>query len=255
MSKRTRIILASFVSSLGFIGIQFLPIHFKYISIFGLSFVVTLLVAWALKELLEFNMTLLSLVLPASFTIGVGFLWFLLPPTLLTRFIAVLFGVLVYGLCLTTNVYLVSIARTIALLRAAKGVGFIFTLAAFILLYAAIFSFKLPIYLNSLLVFVVSIPLFVQGYWIIELEKKLSKRNLFLAISASLVCAQLAAALFFWPVQVLVGASFLTSAVYVLLGLGQAHIEERLFSQTVREYVLIGSAIFFAMFIVTPWGV
>jgi len=54
---------------------------------------------------------------------------------------------------------------------------------------------------------------------------------------------------------VVVGSLFLTGIEYVLLGLGQAKLEGRLFSQTVREYLLIGLMVFIGMFFATHWGV
>ena len=65
---------------------------------------------------------------------------------------------------------------------------------------------------------------------------------------------EIALSLYFWPVTVVVGSLFLTIAVYMLLGLGQAKIEGRLFSQTVREYLIVGVLVFIGMFFATRWG-
>lgn len=59
---------------------------------------------------------------------------------------------------------------------------------------------------------------------------------------------------FFWPVSVVVGSLFLTVTFYMLLGLGQAKVEERLFPAVVREHVVVGIVVFLAMFIATHWG-
>jgi hypothetical protein len=59
--------------------------------------------------------------------------------------------------------------------------------------------------------------------------------------------------LYFWPVSVVVGSLFLTVAVYVLLGLGQAKIEGRLFKQTVYEYLTVGIVVFLLMLLSTSW--
>jgi hypothetical protein len=61
-------------------------------------------------------------------------------------------------------------------------------------------------------------------------------------------------AIFFWPTSVVVGSLFLTIALYLLLGLGQAKLEGRLFSQTVREYLTLGILVFLGMFLATRWG-
>ncbi|MCX7928300.1 MAG: hypothetical protein N2558_01275 [Patescibacteria group bacterium] len=251
MSKRLKIILTSILASLGFICVQFINSNYKIHSIFFLSVVVTILIAWSLKESLKFNASIILLVLPAFFTIGVGFFWFLLPPSFLTRLIVVLYGLLMYFLILTINVYYVSTIKTIALFRTAKAGGFVFTIATFFFLFDAILSFGLPVYLNVLYVFLVSFPIFLQGYWVVSLGTKFSSKIFQISVISSLICAQISAVVYFWPVSIVVGSLFLTTTAYVLLGLGQSHLEERLFVQTVREYLILGAAIFIGMFGVT----
>ena len=87
-----------------------------------------------------------------------------------------------------------------------------------------------------------------------SLDVKLSMRNVVFALVASLIVGEIALSLFFWPVTVVVGSLFLTVAVYVLLGLGQAELEGRLFAQTIREYMVLGIVVFISMFLATRWG-
>jgi hypothetical protein len=125
MSKRRKFIVSSLILSLGFIFIQFLDVRFRFIAIGLLSLATLGLSVWSLYEGLGKNATLLTLVLPAMFTAGVGIFWFLLPVSVFTRIpIIIFYGVGIYILCLTSNIYSVAAIRTIALLRAARGVGF-----------------------------------------------------------------------------------------------------------------------------------
>lgn len=256
MSKRKRFILTSIILSLGFIGIQFLQndLRFPAIGVLGLSTIG--LFYWSLKEGLGRNMTLLTLILPTLFTLGVGVFWFLLPTNLLTRVpVLIMYGVGIYVLCLTMNIYTVSASvRTIALLRAARGVGFVLTLLTAFLVFDAIFSLRVFVAINALLVLIFTFPLFLQGFWAVELPEKFSKEVVVLSLVSALVCAQVIAALYFWPVTVVVGSLFLTATFYVLLGLGQSKLEGRLFSQTVREYLLLALFVFIGMFFATRWG-
>ena len=214
-----------------------------------------MLFVWSLREGLGFDMTLMTLVLPFFFTVSVGFFWFLLPKGIFTYIVAIaIYSISVYALFLTSNIYTVAAIRTIALLRAARGVGFVLTLFTFFLVFDAIVSFRWPVYLSATLVAACSLPLFIQGYWIVNLEKVLRKDLLAMSVIASFIMGEIAVSLFFWPVTVVVGSLFLTVSVYVLLGLGQAKLEERLFAQTIREYLIIGVAVFAAMFFVTRWG-
>jgi hypothetical protein len=99
-----------------------------------------------------------------------------------------------------------------------------------------------------------SFLLILQGLWVSDLDHKLAMDLVKKSVVLSVGVMQIAALLFFWPVTVVVGSLFLTVAVYVLLGLGQASVEGRLFSQTVREYLTIGVVVFIAMFLATSWG-
>jgi hypothetical protein len=255
MSKRRKFVLTSVLLALGFVGIQLLDARFKFIAIAVLSLTTLGLFAWALSEGLGKNATILTLVLPVIFTAGVGIFWFLLPTNIFTRIpIVIFYGAGIYVLCLTANIFSVSAVRTIALLRAARGVGFVLTLLTFFLVFDAILSLRVLMPISALSVAVISFPLFLQGLWSVNLEIKLAKEITIYSLVSSLIMGEIAASVFFWPVTVVVGSLFLTVAVYMLLGLGQAKAEGRLFLQTVREYLLVVVLVFIGMFIATHWG-
>lgn len=255
MSKRRRFVLTSVLLSMGFFAVQFLNDQNRFWAIGVLGLLTIFLFAWSLWETIGRNMTLLTLVLPAIFTVGVGVFWFLLPANIYTRIPVVIFyGIGIYVLCLTMNIFTVSAVRTIALLRAAKGVGFVLSLATSFLVFDAILSLRTEIYFLTALVGVISFPLFLQAFWSVALEKRFSRDLLILSGISSLVTAEISAALYFWPVTVVVGSLFLTVAFYVLLGLGQAKLDGRLFTSVVREYLIVGTLVLIAMFFATHWG-
>lgn len=254
MSKRRRFVVTSLLLSLGFILIQFLDERYRFLSIAALGVLTLILFAWSLKEGLGKNLTLVSLILPVFFTFSVGLFWFLLPASIFTRIPAIVFyGVGIYALCLTSNIYTVSAIRTIALFRAARGVGFVLSLVTFFLTYDTILSLRTPLGITSLLVGIFSFPLFFQGLWAINLEKIFRKEVILLTGIVTLIMVEIATLMFFWPVSVAVGSLFLSTAVYVTLGLGQAYLEARLFQQTIREYLLVGAIVLLGMFLATSW--
>ncbi len=227
--------------------------RFWAIGILGL--LTSALFLWSLFENLKPNMTLLTLVLPVMFTLGVGFFWFLLPSNIYAKIpIVIFYGLGIYILCLTANIYSVASVRTIALLRAARGVGFVLTLLTSFLVFDAILSIRTEIYYLVPAVFAVSVPIYLQGFWSMVLETKYSANLMKLSLATSLVTAELSAILYFWPVTIVVGSLFLTASFYMLLGLGQAKLEGRLFSSTVREHLVVGVLVFLAMFLSTRWG-
>ena len=152
------------------------------------------------------------------------------------------------------NIFTVSLVRTIALLRAARGVGFVLSLITSFLVFDAILSLRSMVFYLLPLVLVVSFPLFLQGFWSVILEKEFIKEIFVMSAISTLIMVEIAAVLFFWPVTVVVGSLFLTVTFYILLGLGQGKLEGRLFSTTVREHLVVGALVFIAMFFATHWG-
>lgn len=255
MSKRRRFVITSLLLSLGFVAIQFLNDQNRFWAIGVLGVLTIILFYWSLFESLGHNMTLLTLILPTIFTLGVGVFWFLIPANIYARIpIVIFYAAGIYVLALTANIYSVAAARTIALLRAARGVGFVLTLLTSFLVFDAILSLKSEIYVLLPLVFTISFPLYFQGFWSMTLDTVFSKDLVILSIVSSLLTTEFAAALFFWPVTIVVGSIFLTVTFYLLLGLGQAKLDGRLFISTVREYLTVGVLIFIAMFFATHWG-
>lgn len=255
VSKRLRFAISSLILLVGFISIQFLDEQYKFPTIVILVVITGLFSTWSFFEGLGKDMTIVSLILPMLFTLGVGIFWFLLPVNLYTRIpIIIFFSVGTYVLLSTMNIYTVSSSKTIALLRAARGVGFVLTLITSFLLYDAILSIRQNIFISSTLVFITSFLLFIQGFWSIELEKKLDKTIFSLTLVSSVIIMELSIIIFFWPVTVVVGSLFLTSGVYMLLGLGQTKLEDRLFLSVIQEYLTVGFIILIGMFIATQWG-
>jgi len=247
MSKRRRFIVTSVLLSLGFIAIQFLNDQNRFWAIGALGVLTVVLFYWSLMESLGRKMTLLTLVLPTIFTLGVGVFWFLLPANVFARIpIVIFYAIGIYVLCLTANIYSVASVRTIALLRAARGVGFVLSLLASFLVFDAILSVKTEIYYLLPFIFAVSFLLYLQGYWTVLLETKLSKDLVIVSAISSLLTMEIAA--------VVTGSLFLTVTFYMLLGLGQAKLDGRLFSSTVREHLIVGVLVFVAMFFATHWG-
>lgn len=256
MSKKLRFFISSILLSIGLVSIQFLEGKFKFPAVSLLMLLTGVLSVWSIYEGLGKNMTWVSLILPMLFTLSVGVFWFLLPANIFTRIPIVIFFTLgVYVLLSTMNIYTVSSTlRTIGLLRAARGVGFVLTLVVSFLVFDAIFSIKQTTIINASLTFVFSFLLFIQGFWSINLEKSLEKNILYLSLISSLIIAELTTLIFFWPVTVIVGSLFLTGGVYLLLGLGQAKLEDRLFPSTTREYLTLGTIVLIGMFFATRWG-
>ncbi len=254
MSKRHKFVITSLVLALGFMGITFLGNEDRLVGITFLSVLSIGFYFWTLREGLGRDATLLSLILPPLYTLGVGLFWFLLPSTFYARLpIIILYGVGLYSIALTANVFTVSVHKKIALARAAKGVSFVLTLFSLFLLYDAVLSLKAEIFITSILILLVSFPLFLQGLWVSRITKEVGREVFTYSVVFSYVVGSMASLLYFWPVTVVVGSLFLTVTVYILLGLGQAKLEGRLFKRSATEYMLVGAIVFVIMFFSTNW--
>ncbi|EKE05858.1 MAG: hypothetical protein ACD_19C00176G0080 [uncultured bacterium] len=255
ISKRIRFLISSIVLIGGFISIQFLDNQYRFTAIVLLSLITGLFSTWSFYEGLGLDMTLSSFILPILFTLGVGIFWFLLPVSIYTRIpIIIFFAIGIYVLFSTMNIYTVSSSKTIALLRAARGVGFVLTLVTSFLLFDAILSIRQAALISAPLIFISSFLFFLQGFWSIELGKKIDRNIINMTIISSLIVTELGIIIFFWPVTVVVGSLFLTSGVYMLLGLGQTKLEDRLFPSAIREYITVGFIVLIGMFFATHWG-
>ncbi|MFH1971509.1 MAG: hypothetical protein ABIJ05_03965, partial [Patescibacteria group bacterium] len=214
MNKRKRFLITSLILSSGFVSFQFLENQYKFYTIGLLAIMTVVLFFFSLKEGLERNMTLLTLILPTFFTVGVGIFWFLLPVNFLTRLpVIVFYAVGIYVLCLTMNIFTVATIRTIALLRAARGVSFVLSLLTSFLIFDAFMSLKIPIFYLVPLVSFFSFPIFFQGFWTSSLNRDYERNVFNISFYSSLIVGEIAAMLYFWPVTVVVGSLCLTVVV------------------------------------------
>lgn len=255
MTKRRKFVLVSCILAVGLMLTQLVRVEYRYQAIALLGGVAYGLSAWALADDLRGVEWLTVLMLPSLYPMAVGLFYFLLPSQWWSRlFILGLFGVGMYALLLTANIFSVAAIRTIQLLRAAHAVDFLLTLVTAFLLLDTIWSFRWSFWANALLVTGVAWPLLLKGLWVIELtEDKVSGRVWLYSSVLALVLGGGAGAVSFWPVGVVVGSLFLVSMLYVLLGLAQQHFAGRLFRNNIQEYLMVGMVVIIIMMTMTSW--
>jgi len=255
LNKRKKFILTAFVLAIGLLAIQLFGFSWRYQAIIILAVLTYLLSAWSLIEGLGGIEWLTVLTLPVLFTVGVGLFYFLTPTLWLDRIpLIILYAGGIYGLLLTENIFSVAAIRTIQLLRSAHAVSFLLTLITSFFLYNIILSFRLDPWFNFGLFFATSFPLLLQGLWCINLDEKITKRIWLYSLGLSFVMGEIALVFSFWPVSVAVGSLSLTTSLYILLGLSQNYLSERLFRRTINEYIGVGIAVLLVIFLTTHWG-
>lgn len=252
LTKRRKFILSSLILAFGLLAIQMGWIADRYLAIAVLCFLSVPLVFWSSRETLKGPIWLISWLLPCLFTAGVGLFYFLLPSSfVITIPVIIIYFFGMYALLLSENIFSVAAIRTIQLFRSASAVNFLLTLLTAFLLYDTVWSFRLPFYANAGLVFLISFLLFLGGVWSINLNEKLDKQILFYSLIPSLGIGEVAIILSFWPATITMASLFLTSLIYVNMGLIQAHLSGRLFERTVKEYLLAGFIVFIIFILYT----
>lgn len=255
ITKRQKFVLMAVFLTVILITTQTVPENLRYQTIGFLAISTLFLSIFALWGELSGIKYFLLLLLPVYFVTGASLFYFLLPVRWLTRLpFAFLFGISVYLLMLTSNIYNVAAIRTIALLRAAHAVGLLFSLVATFFLTNVLFSLHLPFYLIILGVAAVMGPLYLVGLWSYELAEFITRRVFVYCAIFTLVSAEVGLVLSFWPIVPTAGALSMTTVMYVLLGLAQLHFEDKLKPRVFWEHIIVSLLVFIVIVISTRWG-
>jgi hypothetical protein len=244
MRRREKFVIGSIVLTLCLLAVQYTSLDIRYLAIAIFTFFTYVVSTWALFDDLQVHERLTIVPFPSLYAAAVSLFYFLLPDNFLSQLvILVLFGVGMYALFLTSNIYSVAKGRTIQLFHAAQAIGSIFGVLVSLLLSNTIFSLKLPFYLNGALVGLVHFPLIFMQLWSVRLDNKIDKELVNFSLILNLVLVELAVILSFFPMTVWYSSLFVMSFFYIGIGLMQSFIKGRLFLRTFVEYSLVAGFI------------
>ncbi|MFZ1721105.1 MAG: hypothetical protein WAU07_01220 [Microgenomates group bacterium] len=253
MRRREKFVIAAVFLSIGLLGVQAITLDYRYLAV-GIFTVITYLVStWALSDDLQKHERITIVPFPSMYATAVSVFYFLLPSHMASKIaILFLFGVGMYGLFLTSNIFSVAKGRTIQLLHAAHAVGLLFTLLTSLLLSHTIFSLRFGFYWNALLIGLVHFPLIFMSVWSVNLEANLKKNDVIISLLLTTILMQIALVLSFFPFTIWYYALFIMSVLY--LGLGVLHnlLKGRLFSKTLTEYSLVAGFIVVIFLVIFP---
>lgn len=254
LTKRQQFVSVTILLTIGLLLTQLVAHELRYPMVaflFGASFFIT---AFALRDGLKGIEWVTLLTLPATFTAAIALFYFLLPVRWLTRIPVVLFyGIGMYALLLTENIYNVAAERSIALLRAAHTIGFLLTLVTYFLLLQTVLAFGFNPLLNAVIIGLLSMILIFQVLWSMELTERVSDRLWRITIGLTMVFVQLAWVFSFWPVRPTIQALFLATCFYATVGMAQQYLVERLYRKTVIEFFLVTILVFLLVLAATNW--
>jgi hypothetical protein len=252
MRRREKFVIASVFLSLGLLGVQYIALDYRYYAIALFTVISYLVSSWALSDDMQRHERLTVVPIPVMYALAVSLFYFLLPETVISRVLMLFFfGVGMYALFLTANIYSVAKGRTIQLLHAAHAVGLLFTLLTSLLFSNTIYSLRLPFYTTSALVGLVHFPLIFMSLWAVRLDSEIKTEVMSLSILFTLMLMEFSMVLSFLPLSVWHHALFIMSVLYLGLGVFHNLLRGRLFQRAINEYSLVAifiGLIFILMF-------
>lgn len=256
LSKRQKFVVAVIIQTSGLILTQILSSHLIFYAVGLLCFISLLLSLWCLAEDLN-GADYFTLTIPQIFfTGGIALFYFLLPFRWITRLpVALLYGVGIYALLLTQNIFNVASIRTIALLRAARSINLLFALITSFLLFNIIFSMHWPAYGNFILIMTISISFFIVLFWGEKMTTNIGKDILKISFGLSFIVSQLSLILSFWPVNGTFKSLYLVAVFYTLAGIIQSRFKEMPIKNSIWEYLILNLLAMGMILITTSWQI
>lgn len=212
------------------------------------------LVFYSIIEDVEKIEWIMLFLMPVVFTASFYFFYFLFPVRWLTRlpFIGI-YAVSFYALLLTSNIFNVGVEKNLQLYRAAFSVNYFFqTFVAFLML-NVLFSLRQNFIVNGFGVGVLVFPLALQFLWSIKLDLVLEKQVLLHALFLTLLLFELGMLVSFVPLRSSIAALLLSACYYSFAGFTTAYLDNRLFKNTVREYLFVLGFVFIISALTINW--
>ncbi len=253
-NKRQRLIAAVLVLSIGLFVSEYFLGKSGIFVVFFIALLSDFFLFLALYDDLKDNFYWQIFILPFLYSLAFGLFYLLVPARFLTRIaMTSLYGVGLYSLFLSMNIFTVSSIRTIALLSSARTVSFAIALLSYFFLSNVVFSLHTNVFVTLFFILVFTFPMVLASVWIYTLEPKLSS-NLFWSVSLTALILESAMVLWFWPSTPTLISLFLTSIFYTLVGLSQAWFEKRLFRGVILEYLWVSIVAFVILIFFTAWS-
>lgn len=255
LDKRQRFAIQTIILTAGILMTQLIWEDYRFLMVGILSIASYILTVWSLTEDVSGVEWILLFILPVLFTTSVSLFYFLLPGRWFTRLVVTtIFAVGTYATLLVENIYNVAAERSIQLVRAAQSVGLLITLVIVFLSTNIVFSIRLYFWQNMALLAPVIFLLSLQSLWCIRLKPYFDRKLIVYSFLVSFTVGQLAFVLSFWPMQLASIALLTTVSFYVLVGVIQQYFLDRLFRDTVREYITVFIFTLLVAFFTTRWG-
>ena len=195
---------------------------------------------FALYEGIEKIEWYMLFLMPVLLSIAMYLFYFLFPVRWLTRIPFILiYGVSMYAVLLSSNIFNVGVEKNLQLYRAGFSVNYFLQTMVFFLFGNVLASFHWGFLANALVFSCLSGAMGLQLYWSIRLDMHLRKEVMNHAWLTALFMGEASLLLSFLPLQESIFALMVAVLYYCITGLTHLHLDERLFKRSIREYVAI----------------
>jgi len=178
--------------------------------------------------------------MPELITLFFYLFYFLFPGRWLTRLPFIfIYEISIYAVLLCVNIFNVGVEKNLQLYRAAFSINFFYQAVVSFLFYNVLFSFKYSFLINMIGAGISAFLLSLQLFWSIRLNRHLEKEVVTYSLFMVLLMMEITLVASFIPLRTAVYALFLTASYYSVTGIIHHHIDEKLFAETVREYVSV----------------
>lgn len=195
---------------------------------------------FALYEGIEKIEWYMLFLMPVLLSVAMYLFYFLFPVRWLTRIPFILvYSVSTYAVLLSSNIFNVGVEKNLQLYRAGFSVNYLLQTMVFFLISNVLASFHWGFLANAVVFGILALAMSLQLYWSIRLDLHVRKEVLRHAWLTALLIGEACLFLSFLPIQESIFALVVAVLYYCLAGLTHLHLDERLFTHSVREYVTI----------------
>jgi len=192
--------------------------------------------------------------MPIMVTVSFYLFYFLFPGRWLTRVpFTIIYAISFYATLLCSNIFNIGVEKSLQLYRAAFSVNFFFQSITMFVILNLLYSLRLPFVFNALGTGIMTGLFSGQLFWTIRLKKQLEYEVLHYAIFVGYILMQLALILSFVPVDPVIMSLFITALYYSLAGIIYHYIDQKLFKETIREYVIVLIFVFTILILSLNW--
>jgi len=176
--------------------------------------------------------------MPELITLFFYLFYFLFPGRWLTRLPFIfIYEISIYAVLLCANIFNVGVEKNLQLYRAAFSINFFYQAVVLFLFYNVLFSFKYNFLINIIGVGISAFLLSLQLFWTIKLNIHLEKEVLIYSLFMTLLMTEIYLLISFVPLKIPVYSLFLTACYYSVTGITCHYIDQKLFKETIKEYV------------------